>query len=63
MSIRAWIGADLVQGQGLGDPRLGPQVPAGEQASAQRTGDQDRVARPGPRAADRARARSPPRAR
>ena len=52
MSIMAWIGAALVQGQGLGDPRLGPEVAAGEQAAAERAGDQDRVARPGARAPD-----------
>ncbi len=41
-----------VEGERFPDARFGAEVPAAEQASAQRSGDQDQVAGPGPRAPD-----------
>ena len=51
---------DLVHGASLGDARLGAQVPPGKQASAEWSGDHNRIARPGPGAPDRARAVASP---
>ena len=48
----AWIGAAWWKASASAIRGSGPEVPAGEQASAERAGDQDRVARPGARAAD-----------
>ena len=49
----------VVDGQGLGDPRLGPQVPAATRLPPSGPVTRIDVARPGPRRAGPRRARSP----